>query len=185
MSEDSAQKKLGKVVKVAERLSREHKEMKKTLEKVQETTGFYQSRFTQAHQVMTAVQKGHVPTPKFKPDFLGDKKYLETVRNLCKEAVFSIFNEEHRPTRKRSEIVPIVQEKVKRLIELGEWPRSWTPPGRDTIIRRLNETADIRHWQEGITPLIAIKPGRYAPNPLLFDKETREKLEEMARKWRD
>jgi len=166
-----------------EKLSREHQMLLTTLkEEIQPTVRFYQSAYTQANQVMEAVKHGSVKTPGYTPPV--EEGYWDAVRRLVVQAVYSIYNKEHRPTKNRREVVPIVQDKIKKLRTLGKWPRHWKTPGRDTIIRRLNEAADVRHYPDGVTPVIAVAPGRYLPSPLKFEEPIRSQLEELAKKWR-
>lgn len=157
------------------RLSREHREMQKALAKVQDTTAFYQSHFQKADQVLKAVKKGQVDTPRFKPDFLKDKQYIETIRELVKRAVYSKWSTDKTPST-LVDIYRFVKGEIKKMMSMGTWDtKAWRFPSKRTVDRRTNETADSRFWK-GPTPLIAIKAGIYIPNPVFFDEETKKQL---------
>jgi len=167
------------VRKRLDRLSREHRDLKKTLQNVQQTTAFYQDSYQKADQVLTALKKGSVKTPSFKPEFLRDKEYLESIRELSKEAVYARWSSEKRPSQ-LIDIYRFVKRRIQVLIDVGEWDaKAWTPPSKRTVDRRVNEAADQKYW-DGPTPIIALRAGLYIPNPSLFDEEGRRELERMA-----
>lgn len=142
---------------------------------------FYQTRFQRANQIIEAAEKGHVKTPSYKPDFLQDMKYVVAIRLLCKQAVYSKWNVEKNPSSLR-DVFNFVKHKIVDMIERGEWnPREWTPPGKRTVDRRTNETADMKYWNGESTPVIAVSGGVYMPNPRFFDGETKAELEKLIR----
>jgi len=171
-----------KLIKEIDRLSEEHKMLQSTLETIiqpQMKDLIHQRQ--KADQIVQAVRKGHVKSPSYIPDV--EDGYWPTVRKLVVRAVYSIYNEHGRPTKDRREVIPIVQDRIEEMIRLGRWPRNWKVPGKDTVIRRQNETADVRHYPEGVTPCICVSPGSYIPNPTMFDEPTRSELKSLARKW--
>ena len=171
-----------KLIREIDRLSEEHKMLQTTLETIiQPKMKDLLAHSRKADQIVQAVRKGHVKSPSYIPDV--EDGYWPTVRKLVVRAVYSIYNEHGRPTKDRREVIPIVQERIEEMIRLGRWPRNWKVPGKDTIVRRQNETADVRHYPEGVTPCICVSPGRYLPSPLKFEEPTRSKLESLAGEW--
>jgi len=187
LGEDEVQKKLSEFVGFArrlDRLSKEHKDLQRALREVQRTTAFYQSRFQKADQVMRAVKQGYVPTPSFMPKFLEDKGYLQMIRHLCSQAVYSKWNQE-KAASSLMDIYLFVKKRIRQRVALGEWnPKVWRVPGKRTVDRRTNEAADPRFWGDGVTPIIAVKAGLYMPNPSVFDAETRVELERLLGEWK-
>jgi hypothetical protein len=127
-----------------------------------------------AKQIQTALTRGAVKTPSYKPAFLEDPKYLATLRVFCVRAVHQIWAKERRPTKNRHEIVSIVQNMVRENI-FGEWDSWWGVPSSDNIVRRLNETADETVWG-GATPCIAVTAGEYMPNPHKWDEPLKSQM---------
>lgn len=163
-------------------LRREHREIKKTLQEVQKTTAFYQTTFGMADQILTAVKKGHAKSPSFAPEFLQDKQYVQTVRNLCVQAIYSKWNSERKPASLLY-IYYYVTRRIQEMINEHKWdPKTWHVPGRKTVDRRTNETADERAWPKE-PPCLCIRAGTYCPNPALFDSETKEKILMIADRW--
>jgi hypothetical protein len=135
-----------------------------------------------AEQVMKAMSKGHVATPRFKPDFLQDTKNMEMIRLYVKFAVFGRWN-----TKKEFstllQIYNLVSKRIKDYIATAQyryWNPRWKVPSKRTVDRRVNECADVRFWDDGITPIIALKAGLYCPNPVLFSDESREELDRVV-----
>ena len=179
MSEDRELRLMRKL----DQLSEEHKMLQQTLtEEIQPKMRGLMEQSRRADQIVQAVKKGHAKSPGYIPD-VGEG-YWPTVRKLVVEAVYSIFNEEHRPTKDRREVIPLVQGRIEGMRKLGKWPPSWATPGRDTIIRRQNETADVRHYPDGVTPCLCIAPGRYIPNPQKFEEPVRSELQRLAEDYR-
>jgi len=171
-----------RLINKLERLSEEHRMLQQTLtETIQPQMRGLLAQHRKADQIALAVRNGHVKTPAFMPKV--DEGYWDMVRRLVVGAVYSIWSEDRRPTRDRREVVSIVQDRIGELKKLGRWPRGWQMPGRDTVIRRENEAADVRHYPDGVTPIIAVAPGRYSPNPLKFDEPTRSELKKLAEGW--
>lgn len=135
-----------------------------------------------ADQIIKATQMGSVATPRFKPEFLRNKKYLEAIRLLVKQAVYSNWNTQKKPTTLLA-IYRFVEGKIKDLIATNQWNSEWTVPGKRTVDRRVNECADARFWVDEVTPVIAVKAGLYCPNPYLFEGEIREKLKELTEEY--
>jgi hypothetical protein len=131
-----------------------------------------------AEQVLKAMEKGHVATPKFKPEFLRDMKYMDALRGLVKQAVYSNWNVKKVPST-LLQIYRFVEPKIKQMVETGQWNSDWAVPGKRTVDRRVNECADPRFWEDGVTPIIAVKAGNYMPNPYLFEGEVKDELDRI------
>ena len=83
-----------------------------------------------------------------------DEAEREALRQLCIEAVFSIWNQEHRPAQ-LTEIWNIVKPK--------------THHSKRTVDRRVNEVASSLY--SGAMPkVVSVTAGVYMPNPVLFEK---------------
>jgi len=162
-------------------LHEEHNRILKALDRVQRDVAFYQPYYEKYRQVEAALKKGYAETPKFKPEF--SQKYLETIRSLVVQSVYSRWNQSKQPST-LLQIYRDVSKKIRELIKTGRWPRNWKVPGKRTIDRRVNEAADHRFWP-GRTPIIAIKAGLYMVNPLCFDGETKRELQQILAKWRE
>ena len=172
-----------KLLNKLERLSEEHRMLQQTLtEAIQPHMRDLLAQERRADQIVQAVKKGHAKSPGYMPRV--EEGYWPTLRKLVAEAVYSIYNENHRPTRDRREVVPLVLSRIEEMRKTGQWPHGWKTPGKDSIVRRLNETADVRLYPERVTPTIAIAPGQYCPNPYLFDEPTRSEIERLAKGWK-
>ena len=130
-------------------------------------------------QIYRAMTGKKVSTPKYKPEWLQNRDKVKAIWESIIETIYAIWNTMERPTLNRHEIVPKVQEKINMKIEQGIWPESWAPPGRDSIVRRLNECAHPENFPDNTAPIISIGKGRYLPNPLKFTGETRTRLLEI------
>lgn len=84
-------------------------------------------------------------------------------RQLAVEAVYAIWNREHRPTH-LSEIYPIVRQKIKELIATGKWQYKAFRSKR-SVDRRVNEAASEKF---GFPRIVAVTAGIYQPNMELF-----------------
>jgi hypothetical protein len=131
-----------------------------------------------AQQILEAVKKGSVPTPRFKPKFLQNTKNMDMIRLYVKFAVFGRWN-----TKKEFstllQIYNLVSKRIKDYIATAQyryWSPRWRVPGKRTVDRRVNECADKRFWDNEITPIIALKAGLYMPNPALFEGEIQDEL---------
>ena len=163
-------------------LEEDHRNLKKLLEEtIQPKMRFLLLKHNEADQIAKAASQGFVKTPRYMPP--DDIQYWPAVRLLVVQAVYSIWDEHERPTEDRREVIPIVQKQVVYLKRLGKWKRSWEVPGRDTIIRRLNESADKRHYEDEPTPCIAVRAGQYMPNPQRFIEPIRSKLSLLSNTW--
>lgn len=162
-------------------MSKKEKErIQVALGKAQDTAAFYQSHFQKAEQVLKAVKEGHAATPSFQPSFLQDQDYVFTIRQLCRQAIYAVWNKEKR-SASLYEIRNFVKGKIRERIDAGEWDLSkWKFPGFSTIDRRINETADKKYWKEEMVPCIGLGNGRYMPNPAMFEDETKKELEKIA-----
>lgn len=163
-------------------LRREHREIKKTLGEMQKTAAFYQTRFGMANQILTAVKEGSAKSPSFAPEFLRDPQYIQTVRNLCVQAIYSRWNQEKEP----STLVQIyfsVERKIQEMVTNLQWNTLvWKIPGRKTVDRRTEETAAAKQWPKE-PPCLCVRAGLYMPNPALFEEPMRSELLKIAEKW--
>jgi hypothetical protein len=163
-------------------LRREHKEIKKTLGEIQKTTAFYQTRFGMADQILTAVKKGSAKSPSFTPEFLRDLQYVQTIRNLCVQAIYSRWNLKKEPST-LIQVYYSVERKIQEMVNNRLWNTLvWKIPGRKTVDRRTEETADAKRWPKE-PPCLCVRAGLYMPNPALFEDPVRSELLEMAHKW--
>lgn len=171
-------------IQTVDKLSEDHRNLETFLkETIQPKMQFLLSRHQEADQIATAARKGHVRTPRYNP-LEAEIGYFNAIRVLVVQAVYSIWDAEGRPTRDRREVIPVVQDRVRELKKLRKWPPKWGHPGRDTIIRRLNESADVRHYPDDpCTPTIAVKPGQYMPNPQRFEEPIRSQLTMLSAGW--
>jgi hypothetical protein len=136
-----------------------------------------------ADQILTAVKKGHAKSPSMTPEFLRDKQYLQTLRNLAVQTVYSKWNAKHQPSS-LLEIYYGVLDKINEMVRDHQWNRqAWRIPGRKTVDRRTEETADNTHWEKN-PPCLCIRSGLYMPNPALFEEPIRTQILEIARNWR-
>ena len=87
-------------------------------------------------------------------------------RQLAVEAVFSIWNTEHRPAQLR-EIYIKVQEKIQILSTLGQWPYHYR--SKRSIDRRVNEAASPAYCEGESPKIVAVTAGVYMANPTLFE----------------
>jgi len=166
-------------------LRRDHKEIKKTLSEIQKTTAFYQTRFGMANQILTAVKKGSAKSPRFiPPEYMKDPQYIQTIRNLCVQAIYSRWNQKKEPST-LVQIYYSVEDKIQGMANNRQWDTAnWKIPGRKTVDRRTEETADARLWPKE-TPSLCIRAGLYMPNPALFDDESKKEMLKIAEKWTD
>jgi len=186
------QERLTKFFYEVRKLHEEHEQILGALQESQRTAAFYQDHFQRADQVMTAVKQGHAKTPRFKPDFLENERYLRTIRLLAKRAGFAQWNSKHLPihvTQGPESIYVFVKEEIRKLISMGKWPRKWTPPGKRTIERRAQEAADVKYWPdpEEPPPLLGLGGGYYMPNPhpAYFEGEALQRLKELSEGWQN
>lgn len=163
-------------------LRREHKEIKKTLTEIQKTTAFYQTHFGMAHQILTAVKKGSAKSPSYVPEFLRNPQYIQTIRNLCVQAIYSRWNQDKKPST-LIQVYYSVKRKIREMVKNQQWDTlAWKIPGLKTVDRRTEETAAAKHWPKE-PPCLCVRPGLYCPNPALFDDETKKQLLKIAEKW--
>jgi len=171
-----------KLLNKLERLSEEHRMLQQTLtDAIQPHMRDLLAQERRADQIVQAVKKGHAKSPGYMPRV--EEGYWPTLRKLVAEAVYSIYNEHHRPTRDRREVVPLVLDRVEEMRRIGQWPQGWKTPGKDSIVRRLNETADVRHYPDGETATVCIQAGCYLPNPRRFEEPTASEIQGLAKNW--
>lgn len=136
-------------------------------------------------QVKQALVQGYAITPR-PAGAPQDPQYLTAVRQLAVQAVYQIWNIEHRAAA-LWDIYHIVTAKIQDHISTPAavrlpWKAGiWQIPSKRTVDRRVNEGADPRFYEGTSTPIIALSPGLYLPNPRNFDGETRTKLEQLLR----
>jgi len=110
-----------------------------------------------------------------------DEFERKAYRELCIQAVFSIWNQEKRPAH-LGEIYHFVQERVKEKIAAREWPFSPYRGKRCVEVRgwRVNEAASPLYYEDGVPKIVAVTSGIYQPNPVLF--EVAERVEKGSQK---
>jgi len=161
-------------------LRREHREIKKTLGEIQKTTAFYQTRFGMANQILKAVKKGSAKSPSY--EYLRDPRYIQTLRNLCVQSIYSHWNQKKEPST-LVQVYYSVERKIQEMLNNRQWDTlAWKIPGRKTIDRRTEETADARQWPKE-PPCLCVRAGFYMPNPALFEEPMRSELVTIAQKW--
>jgi hypothetical protein len=141
------------------------------------------SEASQVDQVAAALKQGYAITPLM-AGAPQDPTYLEVIRQMAIEAVYSVWNQHRRPAH-LWEIYHIVMAKIEdKLPSTAGLPwrgNVWERPSKRTVDRRVNEAADPRFYQD-VTPLVAVSPGHYMPNPRTFDGQTRIQLEKLLAK---
>ncbi len=134
-------------------------------------------------QVRSALERGYAITPRASGP-QQDPRYLKVIRGLAVEAVYIVWNRKHRPAS-LWEIYSLVMAKVQDKIPTAErlpWRAGvWKIPSKRTVDRRVNEAADPRFYKK-LTPIIAVGPGFYMPNPQTFDGRTRIELEALLKR---
>jgi hypothetical protein len=114
-----------------------------------------------------------LPTWKPQPVPAGESE-CEAIRKLAVEAVYKIWNTEHRPAD-LMDIYVIVTEKIGKLRADDEWP--WKEfRSKRTVDRRVNEASSKDFYADGIPKICAVTSGVYQPNPRLFAKKPLEAL---------
>ena len=124
-------------------------------------------------RVEDAIEKGHVQTPTFIPEFYADKNYIEALQWL---AFYSIrgYVSEHRKPATLWDIYHRVVEKIRSAQREGAWPKAWKIPSKRSVDRRVNEIASSNpienHIMRGGKPrVIATTAGNYIPSPALYE----------------
>jgi hypothetical protein len=136
---------------------------------------------SEINQIQEALTKGYAITPRSE-GAPQDEQYIGTLRKLVSQAVYQIWNVERKPSDLH-EIDRIVIAKIKDAMPPGiNWKPEWELPSKRTTDRRVNEAADPRNYAGGITPIIALRPGVYMPNPQHFDGEAKQQLQELLNK---
>lgn len=105
--------------------------------------------------------------PSWRPQGIPmDEPERAAYRQLAVEAVFSVWNEEHRPAQLK-EIYIKVQEKIQTLSTLGQWPYHYR--SKRSIDRRVNEAASPAYCEGKSPRIVAVTAGIYQPCPALFE----------------
>ena len=124
-------------------------------------------------RVEDAIEKGHVQTPTFIPEFYADKNYIEALQWL---AFYSIrgYVSEHRKPATLWDIYHRVVEKIRSAQREGAWPKAWKIPSKRSVDRRVNEIASANpienHIMRGGKPrVIATTAGNYIPSPFFYE----------------
>ena len=107
--------------------------------------------------------------PSWRPQGIPlDEPERNAYRQLCIQAVFSIWAQEHRPAH-LNEIYRFVRARIKDKIADREWPFS-PYRGKRTVDRRVNEAASPAFYEDGVPKIVAVTSGIYQPNPFLFER---------------
>jgi len=128
-------------------------------------------------RVEEAIERGHVQTPTFIPEFYADKTYIEVLQWLSFFAIRGYLSEHRKPATLR-DIYFRVLEKIRSAQREGSWPKEWQLPSKRTVDRRVNEIASSNrlenHIMRGSTPrVISTNAGEYCPNPTLYEDVAR------------
>jgi hypothetical protein len=123
-------------------------------------------------QVSMAMRQGSAVTPRQPPP--SDKRYMELIRVHVVRAVFAIWNVQGH----QADLLSIYNRVHDSLPWDPDFDKTWTAPSKRTVDRRVNEAADPRFADP--TPIIAVKPGLYIPNPLNFDGRARVLLDALV-----
>ena len=124
-------------------------------------------------RVEDAIEKGHVQTPTFIPEFYADKNYIEALQWL---AFYSIrgYVSEHRKPATLWDIYHRVVEKIRSAQREGAWPKAWKIPSKRSVDRRVNEIASSNPienhiMRSGKPRVIATTAGNYIPSPFFYE----------------
>lgn len=106
--------------------------------------------------------------PCWKPQLVpAGESECEAIRKLAVEAVYKIWNMEHRPAD-LMDIYVIVTEKISVLRQSDEWP--WREyRSKRTVDRRVNEASSKDFSVDGVPKIVAVSAGLYCVNPALFE----------------
>jgi hypothetical protein len=85
----------------------------------------------------------------------------QLIRKLCVQAVFSVWNKEHRSTD-LNEIYWFVHDKMR------EQAYPYNIRSKRTVDRRVNEAASPDYYEDNMARIACVSPGIYQPNPTLF-----------------
>jgi hypothetical protein len=109
-----------------------------------------------------------------KDQWVTDDEYRRLIRELCIRAIFARWSVENEPSD---------YEYIKGFIleRMQDLPK-YRIPDRETLERRIRETADPKLFPFGISPCVRIGRGTYIPNPAMFSGEERIKLEKLIKK---
>jgi len=91
----------------------------------------------------------------------------QLIRKLCVQAVFSVWNMEHRPTD-LNEIYWFVHDKMQ------DTSYPYQPRSKRTVDRRVNEAASPDYYEDNVARIACVMPGVYQPNPALFVEKEAE-----------
>ena len=145
----------------------------------------------QIRHLQEVMAKGHVTgRVKIIPENLGERH--DSVRPLCVEAIYSIWNQHKRPATKE-EIISVVKQKIQGGVKMGRWKHKredgsiWIP-GVQTIDRCIRLTCDPKTAdEEGRTSCIRLidftihgPEATYLPNPNFFQDEVKEQIKRIV-----
>jgi len=128
------------------------------------------------YRVYRALRLGYVPSPqqKIPKEHQQHKQwYMEAITS----AVYATWNKEQK-FMNLQEIFGEVKKRIVALKNSGLWPYE-TIPGKRTIDRMVNFTADRREYPDGKPTIIAVKAGLYMPNPIFFPDAVKQQLEKL------
>jgi len=113
--------------------------------------------------------------PSWRPQGIPlDEPEKASYRQLAVEAVFCIWNQQHRPAQ-LAEICRIIRQKIRDKLDAGEWPfTQWR--SKRSIDRRVNEAAS-QQFSQGIPKIVAVTAGIYQPNPILFEQREKNEIQ--------
>jgi hypothetical protein len=128
-------------------------------------------------KVDLALKQGYIDTPRSfdQPTFEERSDQIAVIVRV----MYRDFNSrEKKIPRYIGWIVNQSLRMIKEMKREGQWKHAI--PSRRSLERSCNYSADIRRYkEEGVTPLICIRPGYYFCSPRKFGEDTRKKLEEL------
>ena len=128
----------------------------------------------EGQRIKEAASKGHVKTEQYyrepAPGYDGE------LREMASQFVFGVWNEERRACS-LNEIWRGVCARIRQRQADNDWPKIWVAPIKRTMDRRVNEAADVRFSEDGVTtPIICTKAGWYQANPALFEETVKKEI---------
>ncbi|MDE2439203.1 MAG: hypothetical protein KGN01_07490 [Patescibacteria group bacterium] len=126
-------------------------------------------------QIKHAIEHGYAvtPTSSDRPSDEDRQKHID----IIVRCVFSEYNMFHRAVHIQR-IVKIVYRTIYNMKARGLWNQ--TIPSRRTLERSVNYAASVTwKYNEGHPRVIALKPGLYFVNPILFDTITLSRLQQI------
>jgi hypothetical protein len=136
-------------------------------------------------KITTMMKDGYVTTPLG----LSTKGYGPSERERASQidvlvhACMSFWNNNHKPIH-ISKLCAIAESNMRHEKKMGRWHDPI--PSRRSLERSTNYAADENYAPNNKMPkLQAWKPGWYIPNLNLYDEDTRKKIQEMIKDFKN